>query len=144
MTIVVSNQEFVRRINWLAGKFPTYRLQFSAHYQNEAEVHQLLKDNCIDFKVHHGSYYHSFAEDIYDTCVILNISAERELTVDYRLTSFNDKHYCDSFYNNNDKYNVIQIIFRRFNGKPDLDNYDIVDVRQLVDDVISNVFAFCS
>lgn len=69
----VSSEEYVNRMINLANKFPEYQCKFIIWYYNDTEIKQLLTDKNIAHKEYHGIYYDSYAEDIYDDCILLNI-----------------------------------------------------------------------
>ena len=72
----VNNKEFVRRIVWLSKKFSNYKLKFSYFYHSESAVKTELNRLNVPYKIEHGRYYDSYAEDIWDYMLFLNMDAK--------------------------------------------------------------------
>ena len=68
----VPTEEFIRRITSLATKFSQYKLRFSTYYREIDKIKYGLDKLNITYKEYYGPYYDTYAEDIYDECIILN------------------------------------------------------------------------
>ena len=71
----INDEEFVRRILWLANKFNNYKCKFSYYYHSENKIKMLLDELNVNYEIKHGSYYDSYAEGETDYMIFLNINA---------------------------------------------------------------------
>ena len=72
----VNDKEFVRRILWLAHKFNNFKCKFSYFYHSENKVKGLLDELHVNYEIKHGGYYDSYAEDVWDYMILLNLDAK--------------------------------------------------------------------
>jgi len=72
----VNDKEFVRRIVWLSKKFFNYKLKLSYFYHNESSVKAELDRLNVTYEIKHGPRYDSYAEDIWDYMIVLNLDAQ--------------------------------------------------------------------
>ena len=89
-TNYVVDKEFVRRIVWLSQKFPKYKCKFTYFYHAEKTVKDELDRINVPYEIKHGSYYDSYAEDIWDYMIFLNPNPVHDF-IETRTITFN--HY---------------------------------------------------
>ena len=84
----VGDKEFIRRVAWLAKKFPTFRLKFSYFYNTESGIIRELQTLSIPFEIKHGPYYDSYAEGCEDYILYVNLDPGRDInyfTISFRV-----------------------------------------------------------
>lgn len=105
----VSSEEYVNRMINLANKYPNYQCKFIIWYYVETKISTLLTEKNIEHKQYHGINYDSYAEDVYDDCMLLNI--DKTELIEFDTWVYKAKHPSD-----NTTYGIssIENIFRWF------------------------------
>src|SRR5688572_15662487 len=89
----ITDKEFVRRIVWLAHKFPDYKIKTSSYYQTDNDIKKELERLKEPYETYHGTYYNTYAEDCCDECIILNPD---KINMIYFDTIISDKSFGDN------------------------------------------------
>ena len=89
----IEDNEFLRRIVWLAHRFPDYKIKTSTYYQNVDNILKQLELLKEPYETYHGTYYNTYAEGASDECIILNPD---KINMIYFDTIISDKSFGDN------------------------------------------------
>jgi hypothetical protein len=132
MSNIVSNKvspnEFIRRLTWLSARFPNYKIRCYTYYHDE--VYDNLKKMGIPHEKYYGFYYDSYAEDIRDYGVYLNIDRSEilDFTIDIENTQSNRLYSGDN--------NSLKTIF---NTAPP-SSLVIRNTHEFIKEIVDNIF----
>ena len=132
----ITDKEFVRRIVWLAHKFPDYKIKTSSYYQTDNEVKKELELLKEPYETYHGTYYNTYAEDCCDECIILNPD---KINMIYFETEISDKSFGDNtVYCINNNIDLLNHIISKRESLEFLNT--VKNPKSLFKEIIDNIF----
>ena len=123
--------EFVRRLTFLSTRFPDYKIKVYTYYHDE--IYDELEKLNIPFEKYRGFYYNTYAEDIRDYGVFLNI--DKTEILDFTMDIENVKLFCCSTNIRNDT-DMLRVIF---NTTPP-ESLVIENIKEFVKEMMDNIF----
>lgn len=127
----VSDAELIRRMTFLSKRFPDYKLRFYTyyHYGVKKELTKLE----IPFEEYHGLNYDSYAEDIQDVGIYLNIDKTEML--DFTMDIENEQIFWGRFGIDEDK-DMLLLIFNKAPPK----SLIIENIKGFVKEIADTIF----
>jgi hypothetical protein len=127
----VSDEELIKRMTWLSKRFPDFKTKFYTYYHYS--VKEELKKLNVPFEEYHGINYDSYAEDICDVGIFLNI--DKKEILDFTKDIENEKMFWAHYGIHNER-DMIQIIFEE--GPPK--SLVIENVKEFVKEITDEIW----